>query len=215
VSNPVQENTDGNFISNHPTYVMDDLTLANSDAMGDACDPDDDNDGIWDTEEGAGCNGSGALDALKADSDGDRVIDGAECALGSDPANAGSKPAAPAMGTDPDGDGLSTLVETLIGSNPSVRDTDGDGINDGVEFKGYNTNLLVADTDGDGWSDSCEVASLNNDTKVNSGDQGLLSSEIVRNVPQAQKLANMDLNKDGAINSGDQGLMASKVGKCP
>jgi hypothetical protein len=43
---------------------------------------------------------------------------------------------------------------------------------------------------------------------------GHVASEIIRSVPQAQKLANMDLNKDGAINSGDQGLMASKVGTC-
>ena len=50
------------------------------DALGDACDPDDDNDGLTDIEEAAlGTN------RLLADSDNDGVNDGAEVAFGSDP----------------------------------------------------------------------------------------------------------------------------------
>lgn len=220
-ANPGQENNDRNFVDNSPPYApsTDDVTLAASDVQGDACDLDDDNDGLSDSVEAFGPCASTLFttDPTKADSDGDRVVDGAECALGSDPANAASRPAAPAPGTDADGDGLSDAYEASIGSNPSLKDSDGDGMQDGWEVKGYNTNPMVVDSDGDGVKDGCEVASLNGDTVVNPGDQALLAAELMRAVPAAQKLANFDLNKDGAINPGDQAFQASKVGagNCP
>jgi hypothetical protein len=218
VPNTAQTNTDAAALSNTP-YIPLDITRANSDTAGDACDADDDNDGMPDTTETAGppcASASAATDPLVADTDGDRVLDGAECALGSDPANAASKPAAPAPGADTDRDGLPDAYETSIGSNPNAVDSDGDGLQDGWEVKGYNTSPTVIDSDGDGVKDGCEVASLNSDTTVNSGDQGMLSAEIARNVPAASKLANFDLNKDGAINSGDQGFQSSMIrpGKC-
>ena len=103
VYNPSQANHDANFIDNSPPYVpaVDDKTLAVSDGAGDACDLDADNDGMLDATESTGppCDSAtAATDPMKLDSDGDRVTDGAECALGSDPANAASKPAAPAPG---------------------------------------------------------------------------------------------------------------------
>jgi hypothetical protein len=49
---------------------------------------------------------------------------------------------------------------------------------------------------------------------VNSIDQGLLASEILRVAPPA-KLVNFDVNKDGAVNSIDQGVQGSRMGKCP
>jgi hypothetical protein len=225
VANASQSNNDRNFINQHPVYVVDDATLAASDALGDACDNDDDNDGIGDGVETnlaalqSFCpSATAAINPLLLDSDGDRVTDGAECALGSDPANAASKPSTSfAAGTDNDNDKLSNVFEVQIGSNPDASDTDGDGLPDGVEFKGYGTDPLVTDSDGDGTRDSCEAASLNADHVVNPGDQALLSSELMRNVPAGQKLANMDINKDGALNPGDQALQASRVGagKCP
>ena len=35
---------------------------------------------------------------------------------------------------DPDGDGLASVLETTLGTNPTLFDTDGDGFSDGVEF---------------------------------------------------------------------------------
>ncbi len=74
---------------------------------------------------------------------------------------------------DPDGDGLTNLQEfqnvfpstpgAVIRTNPTVADTDGDGVSDGAEVKrtvGGNpapTNPLLADTDGDGLSDKVET----------------------------------------------------------
>lgn len=224
-ANGGQSNNDRNFINQHPTYGVDDVTLTRSDVLGDTCDYDDDNDGLSDYLEATlaalqvTCpTASAATDPAKMDSDGDRVADGAECVMGSDPANAASKPSTsmPA-GTDNDNDKLSNLLEVQLGSDPDDSDTDGDGLPDGVEYKGYNASPLVADSDGDGTRDSCEAASINADTVVNPGDQAMLAAELVRNVPPGQKLANMDINKDGALNPGDQALQASRVGagKCP
>ena len=104
VANPAQINSDDNFFDNSPPYAVstDDKTDPNSDVAGDACDTDDDNDGIDDATETnlvalqAICpTASAALDPLKFDSDNDRVADGAECMLGSDPADIASRAGEP------------------------------------------------------------------------------------------------------------------------
>jgi hypothetical protein len=203
--NAPQTNTDRNFIDNSPPYVVavDDLTLANSDGAGDACDQDDDNDGISDTTETGGppCTSATApTNPLSRDSDGDRFLDGAECALGTNPVSPASKPA--------------TL--TLCGA---TTDADGDKIADRTEFCFYGTNINSNDTDNDrttdGARDGCEIASLNGDRVVSSGDQGMLAAGISGSQPYT---VNVDINKDGILNSGDQGLMASFIsppGQCP
>ncbi|MFQ6116426.1 MAG: thrombospondin type 3 repeat-containing protein, partial [bacterium] len=48
------------------------------------------------------------------------------------------------------------------GTNPTVVDTDGDGLGDGEEVLTYKTDPLVADTDGDTYSDGAEVAAGTN-----------------------------------------------------
>jgi hypothetical protein len=61
---------------------------------------------------------------------------------------------APAIAQDDDGDGLSGEQEAILGTDPTLKDTDGDGLMDGEEYFSYFTNPLEADTDGDGLSDS-------------------------------------------------------------
>ena len=58
---------------------------------------------------------------------------------------------------DPDSDGLTNLQEYRHSTDPTNRDTDGDGLSDGDEVNKYHTNPLLADTDGDGLSDGDEV----------------------------------------------------------
>lgn len=58
---------------------------------------------------------------------------------------------------DEDNDGLSNLIESALGTDPDVSDTDGDGLLDGVEINQYNSDPTVPDTDGDGLTDGEEV----------------------------------------------------------
>jgi len=212
VPNPGQENSDGNFIDQTPPSTQDDRTWPNSDPTGDACDTDDDNDGILDVDEAAGCNGSGPLDPTNRDTDGDRFLDGAECAVGTNPASAASKP---------------TIAQcaAFVGVASNV-DSDGDRLRDHIEFCNYNTDPNDTDTDKDqdGFpttglaKDGCEAASFNNDRIVTSGDQLLLALEIVREVTPSLRMVNMDINKDGVVSSGDQLLQVQfmiTLGSCP
>src|SRR5262249_25893953 len=58
---------------------------------------------------------------------------------------------------DSDNDGLCDAFERIIGTNPMVADTDGDGLNDGIEVLQIGTNPTDIDTDSDGISDGVEV----------------------------------------------------------
>ena len=197
-----QLNSDPNFVDNSPPYStsVDDKTWPNSDTAGDACDTDDDNDGRSDTDEasGAGC-ATVATNPLLRDSDGDRFLDGAECALGFDPTSAASKP--------------------LLADCGATGDADGDKIATRLEFCFYNTNPAVIDTDGDaaldGAKDGCEIASINGDRIVSSIDQGMLAQGVIGG---AGYTVNVDINKDGVLNSIDHGIVASFIvppGQCP
>ena len=211
VANPSQTNTDAQPLIE--AGAPNDITVPNGDGLGDACDPDIDNDGLTNAVEAsigpAGANhalcpsATGNTDPLKSDTDGDGVLDGAECALGSDPTDATSKPVRPLAADDPDRDGLSTAFELSIGSDPTKGDTDGDGIPDGIEYKGYGTSLTSTDTDGDGCSDGREIASVDSNTLVNSLDLLLLANRLNRRDQPLQ-----DVNKDGVVNSGDLALVA-------
>ena len=49
---------------------------------------------------------------------------------------------------------------TEIGTDPMLPDTDGDKINDGVEYKFYNTSPLKKMSDGDLCDDGKEISSI-------------------------------------------------------
>ncbi len=90
--------------------------------------------------------------SIVADGDGDHIDDCAELRYGLDPAN-------PADGNaDPDGDGLRNFEEHQAGSRLDVADTDGDGLNDGLEVLTYHTSPTAVDTDHDGVNDAREIA---------------------------------------------------------
>jgi hypothetical protein len=198
-ANPGQENADRNFTDLTPPKGADDLTRPNSDDAGDTCDADDDNDGLADASE-TGCNGGAPTGQLLADSDGDRRLDGAECANGSDPSDAGSVPA----------------TGCTLGSS---TDTDHDGMRDALEACFYNTSITLANTDGDACGDAREATSMDANTTVNAADLGLTASAFgaygTPPVPGNEWRVDMDVDKNGVVNGADLGLVASKFGPCP
>ncbi len=106
-----------------------------------------------------------AADPLDADTDDDGLLDGFEVTNGFDPLAAGDQ------ALDPDGDGLTNLQEQTAGTNPSVPDTDGDGLGDGAEVNTYGTSPTLVDTDADGLLDGFEVA--NGFDPLVAGEEGL------------------------------------------
>lgn len=221
VYNPGQENHDGNVIDLHVYGKrFNDVTRPNYDMLGDACDSDADNDMLANTDELAlGPGGashalcptaSANTDPLKADTDGDRVLDGAECMLGTDPANAASFPPRIPAG-DSDRDGLTDVFELKIGTNPFKADTDGDKLSDGLEFKYYGTDPRMVSSNGQICSDGRSVGSINGDLTVSSLD--LFHIAVAINTG-TMYVPDFDLNKDGAINVSDLALAASVFGYC-
>ena len=63
----------------------------------------------------------------------------------------------PIVSQDEDHDGLSLQTEILLGTNPQMADSDGDGLTDGEEFLYYGTNPLLLDSDQDGFNDGDEI----------------------------------------------------------
>jgi hypothetical protein len=192
----------------NPDQANTDAAGPGGDRLGDACDEDDDNDGIPDAAEAGGCNGSGALEALQADTDGDRVLDGPECALGSNPADARSKPGWRTGLPDADNDGLPDALEATLGGNPRSWDTDADGIADGIEYRGYGTSPIAQDSDGDGCADGQEIADVNRDGVVDAVDLDLVGGQFGTTGDAG------DANRDGQVNVLDVVLVARLRGSC-
>jgi hypothetical protein len=235
--NPGQQNTDsgpqppsGNIgtIDNGPDIIPDDVTVPNGDPLGDACDPDLDNDGLPNTDEDPLAN-CGAFNGLSAahpnpgggditnddnsdgnpappmgtdaadngpswDTDNDGVLDGYECANGSNPRDASSKPA------------------VLPDDN---ADSDGDGLLNGWERRGWGTDPNSVDSDGDGLGDCGEAMDLDGDHRVNStGDliamQRAIFGGVIFGVPP-RKTTDFDVSKNGLVNTTDYLPMLQRV----
>ena len=222
--NALQQNGDRDFIDLH-VYgrLFDDITVVNSDAISNACDPDADNDGLTNIQEqglGPGrpyhyvcASATANTDPAKLDTDGDGFTDGAECALGTDPAVAASKPPASYATGDTDHDGLPDVLEATLGTDPAKPDTDGDKLLDGVEFLRFGSNPLSTNSDGDICSDGREAASVNDDTKVNSTDL-LIVAKATSAKGGPNYVLDFDVNRDDKINSTDLLLVAKLQGAC-
>jgi len=152
VPNPGQENTDSGpppsgtgAIGNGAGIPGHDATVPNGDSVGDACDPDMDNDGLLDgsdsdpggdityddNNDGIMCPTDTADDGPSWDSNCDGKLDGWVGACGS-----GS--------TDTDTDGLMDAWENCKwGTNPAVIDSDGDTLGDCREAADVDGNAVV------------------------------------------------------------------------
>lgn len=198
VWNGLQENSDGNFTDLSPPKTFDDLTWPNSDNAGDHCDGDADNDGIDNFYETAGvlCGGK-ITDPQSRDTDGDRLLDGAECGF---------------LATDP---------TVLNAANPpgcnGPGDLDADSVLDVRERCYYGTSTALANTDGDTCGDRREIASVNGDNNVNVIDLQIVAGEAggAYTLPNPLKVA-IDVSKNGTIDVIDLGLVAAVANTpCP
>jgi hypothetical protein len=177
------------------TPKTNDTTLAMSDEPGDACDADDDNDGITDGNEltGAACGGK-ITNPLLADSDGDRAIDGAECSIGTNPTLAG-----PTNG----------VAAPTLAQCGALTDTDGDKVLEARERCYFGTSPTNANSDGDACSDLREVYSINGDGAVNAIDLGLVAGAFATYpFGSPAYFYDYDVSKDGSVSAIDLGLIA-------
>lgn len=112
----------------------------------------------------------------KLDTDADGLPDGWEVNYGFNPLQ--QEPAM-ALNEDIDGDGLTLLQEGRAGTNPFVPDTDGDGLNDGVEVSAsFNPLNYDPDADGDGLSNADEIANGTNPVDYYNGQQPVMTSLV-------------------------------------
>jgi hypothetical protein len=203
VANPGQENAgDPAIIDLSPHKPYDDVTLPQfPDFSGDACDVDADNDGLTDADEVAATTCGVATNPSDNDSDGDRLLDGAECTI--------------------------TLTNPAVinAGNPAVCHAAGDADNDKVldsrEACYYGTSGADPNSDTDARNDGCEVASINGDLVVNVIDLQQLSSEEQLypggNYPDPGSAVarDFDITKNGVLDVIDLQQVAAADMVCP
>jgi hypothetical protein len=210
IGNPMQHNGDA-AMANGPAIPGDDHTVPRSDALGDACDADDDNDALPDAEDvnplpasgacgafagssdghGSPAGGDGTTsdgDSVSADTDGDHVRDGAECSAGTNPRLA--------LAAD------RSACATLLGGEAGA-DADADGLVDAWEVCAWGTSSDgpgSTDSDGDGLGDCQEAMDVNGTGVANNTDAILVLQAFFGLIPADWAL---DINGSAWVNAID------------
>ncbi|MBI2337426.1 MAG: thrombospondin type 3 repeat-containing protein [Deltaproteobacteria bacterium] len=152
---------------------------------GDACDSDDDNDGINDSDEDKNGNGQvdvGETDPKEVDTDGDDWIDSVDtCPLDSNPSGADG------LQADSDGDGIGDVCDV----DTPESDTDHDGVANDQDNCVGDANPGQEDADGDQVGDACDP----DDALADSDLDGVAND--LDNCPQAANADQADTDQDG------------------
>lgn len=116
------------------------------------------------------------------------------------------------LGPDADGDGLNAALEREIGTSPETPDSDGDGIWDGTEKLIGKSNPLLRDTDSDGLVDGVEDRDWDghvdkgetNPNNFDSDRDGLPDGNMRKKLGNGQNFyLGEDLNLNGKLDSGE------------
>ena len=172
---------------------------SDSDGIGNNADSDDDGDGVNDAQdafpldpsETADTDADGVGNNADADDDNDGILDGDDAfpldaseTIDTDGDGTGNN-----ADTDDDGDGLSDNQEIEIGTDPLLRDSDQDGVDDGDDaFPTDNSETTDSDGDGvgdnadndddnDGYADNVDAFPLDADENTDTDGDGLGNNE--------------------------------------
>ena len=189
VYNPDQKNSDGGRRPNGLQIDGDWASNPAQDKLGDACDPDDDNDALPDSQE----FDDHCPYRLVVDSDSDTVLDGYEVAMEANPCDPASMPMCTG-GTDGDGDGFPDCIEHS-GYNTCAFSGD--------PSPGYTSCASPTDSDGDGCEDWIEIVDVNGSRQANVVDILLIARRAFNITPASDSDYVFDINKSGAVNIAD------------
>ena len=225
--NPGQLNTDAQSVDNGADVFGNDATNANSDPLGDACDNDNDNDGLPDSQDSEPPVGYACGSVAWASDDHPRP--GGGDVTNDD--NADRNPATP-MGTDladngpswdTDNDGILDGAECGLGKTPrspasrpsaaacggAMTDADADGLPASAERCKWGTSDTNIDSDGDALADCVEA----NDTDGN-GVQNF-TGDTVNSAKAALgiigKTMDFDLDGNGSVNFSGDTILSAKM----
>ena len=203
ITDPMLDDTDIDGaldgVDNCPIEANADQLNTDGDTQGNACDEDDDNDGLTDLEElDLGSN------PLLVNSDNDEFfddVDNCPSVDNADQLNTDGDTQGDACDEDDDNDGLKDPAEETLGSNPLLVDTDSDGRTDLEEFNS-GTDLLKTDTDDDGLTDLEEFNLGTSPLLTDSDNDGHLDN--VDNCPISVNADQLDTDTDKQGNDCDE-----------
>ncbi|XP_071850679.1 uncharacterized protein [Apostichopus japonicus] len=193
-----------------------------SDQLGDVCDLDDDNDGIYDTVD----NCPFVVNKQQTDTDADDVGDDCDNCLSDynpDQLDADEDGVGDECDTDDDEDGVLDVApdNCQFVSNAGQADSDGDGVGDACDNCPDTSNSGQTDTDQNGYGDSCDTPGGTNQDRDGDGVLDLDDNCIsIANADQTDNdgddigdACDSDKDGDNVSDSSDNCPMVSNAGQ--